>query len=731
MKNMKLGTKIAFGFGMLIAITAVLGVIGILKMSNVATDNVKLAEELVPELEIAVDLRAAANRMMYAMRGYGFTEEKRFYDQARKELQIVTEHLEEGRVHAMKAVHLEKLGAELANAAKAVEDYKILVRQTEETYATISANRKVLDVSAIKAMRSTGDFLRGQNEKFKKDLAERQEKIRFVTRLVESGSEARVTNFKSQSLNNSILMEEAINKLGETAGMLERLRKITRDKDDIKMIDDIEAAAKNYRKAMRAFLSERKKGESANASTLLDYREIMDKNAGIYVKNCDAFLGGQQKKLTADMLERNAKITLVNDIIDLINETRIGSFKAQAFGDSAIMKSALTNFPKIAGKFEALKKITRLSVDIKRIDEVEAASNNYKKGMITLLANWMPDLDNRRSDVGKEFIKACKVITDNGLKTTHKIANDVKTAMGTASMVMIIGLIAAVIFGVSVAVFISRGMRKTLDRNIGEINTASEELKTAVQQQLTSTTEQAAATTQISTTMKEMAVSSGRVLERTSGVVSSADDTNNFAKDGKLSLEVAIEAIETVRGQVEDVVQNMLSLNEKNQQMGMVLEIINELSEQTTILSYNATIEAAGAGEAGRRFSALAEQIMRLANKAVDSSKDVKTLLEDVQRSANKTVLITEDGMKSVEEGRRRILDSKRHFDDIFSSAEETLVSAKEIEITINQQTSTTEQTTQGVEGIRMAAEEVKISSKQTLRTAEQLLDMAKKLALI
>ncbi len=731
MKNMKLMTKIGFGFGILIGITAILGVIGIWEMRIVATENVELHEELVPEVRTAVDLRAAANRMMYAMRGYGFTEEKRFYSEAQKEIQNVAEALKKGRTLAKGAVHLDNMTEELTNAAKAVESYKTLVRQTQETYATIAANRKVLDAAAAIAKSRTGDFLKGQNEKFRKDLAERQEKIRLVTRLVECGSEARVSNFKSQALNDPVLMKDAINKLGETAVLLEGLREITRDIDDIKMIKDIAAAAKDYQNAMRAFLSESEKGELASTSTLTDYRETMDKNAGIYVRNCAAFLTGQQKKLTTDMLERNTKITLVNDIIDLIDDARISSFKAQALRDATIMEHALGNFYKMAGKFGELRKITRLPVDIKRIDEVEGAGDDYRKGMTTLLDNWMPDLDNHRSNIGKEVIGACKIITDRGLEKTDKIANNAKTTMQTASLIMIIGFIAAILFGGTVAVFISTGMRKTLDRNITEINTASEELKTAVQQQLTSMTEQVTATTQISTTMKEMAVSSSRILERTSGVVSIAEDTNNFAKDGKSSLESAVVAMESIRGQVEDVVQNMLSLNEKTQQMGMVLEIINELSEQTTILSYNATIEAAGAGEAGRRFSALAEQIMRLANKAGDSSKDIRALLEDVQRSANKTVLITEDGMKSVEKGRDRILDSKRHFDDIFSSAEETLVSAKEIEITINQQAGTTEQTTEGVEGIRMASEEVKITAKQTLRTAEQLLDMAQKLAQI
>ena len=109
------------------------------------------------------------------------------------------------------------------------------------------------------------------------------------------------------------------------------------------------------------------------------YRKQMDENAAIYVKNCDEFLEGQQEKLSHDMLERNEKITLVNDIIDLGNATRIGAFKSQAQRDPDVMKQALGNFAKIDEKFTALEKITRLPEDLKRIEEVRGAGNTYKK----------------------------------------------------------------------------------------------------------------------------------------------------------------------------------------------------------------------------------------------------------------------------------------------------------------------------------------------------------------
>jgi methyl-accepting chemotaxis protein len=198
-----------------------------------------------------------------------------------------------------------------------------------------------------------------------------------------------------------------------------------------------------------------------------------------------------------------------------------------------------------------------------------------------------------------------------------------------------------------------------------------------------------------------------------------------------LSLEKAVEGVSLIGSTMEEITQNILALGEKSQQMGLVLELIKELAEQTTILSFNAGIEAAGAGEAGTRFGAVAEQIMNLANKAGESTKEVRHLIEDVQQSTNKTVLITEEGMKTVDEGKSRIRDTTGHFETILRAAEENMVTAKETEMTVTQQTTAIGQVTVAVQNVQVTAGDVKSSTQQTLDTAQYLLNMAGGLAQI
>jgi len=307
-----------------------------------------------------------------------------------------------------------------------------------------------------------------------------------------------------------------------------------------------------------------------------------------------------------------------------------------------------------------------------------------------------------------------------------------KSIMAETRIIVLISALSALVcslFVILVGFLIIRGVKGPLDLAVAEINTASEELKIAAKHQLSNTANQVTSTSELNTNIEEQVASSRQLADIANNFVAAAEATNTSANLGKSSLENTVSGIEIIKTQVEKIAENMLSLNEKTQQMSLALDIINELSAQTTILSYNATIEAVGAGDAGKRFSAIAEQIMKLANKATESTKDIGVLVEDIQKGGNKTILTTEDGIKSVENGMQMILETVDHFDSIQTSADQNLISAKEMDMTISQQKIAIEQAADAIRNIQTAAEDVKNSSEETLRTAEQMLSMSRKLA--
>jgi methyl-accepting chemotaxis protein len=172
----------------------------------------------------------------------------------------------------------------------------------------------------------------------------------------------------------------------------------------------------------------------------------------------------------------------------------------------------------------------------------------------------------------------------------------------------------------------------------------------------------------------------------------------------------------------------MLDLGKKSQEIGGILEIINELAEQTNILAINATIEAAGAGDAGRRFAVVAEEIRRLADRVGGSTKDIRGLIDEVRAAVNTTVMATESGTKAVDAGARQFGDAASAFGQIRSLVSTTTEAAREIELSTKQQASAVEQVNAAIANVAQASRETESSSGQTLQTASQLAGLSREL---
>jgi methyl-accepting chemotaxis protein len=179
---------------------------------------------------------------------------------------------------------------------------------------------------------------------------------------------------------------------------------------------------------------------------------------------------------------------------------------------------------------------------------------------------------------------------------------------------------------------------------------------------------------------------------------------------------------------VDLIVSQMLDLGKKSQQIGAVLDIVAELAEQTNILAINATIEASGAGEAGKRFTVVADEIRKLADRVAGSTKEIRAMIEDVRMAVNTTVMATESGSKAVEAGSRESAEVTSAFNQIAELVATTTEAAREIELSTKQQASAVEQVNVAMADVAQATRESETSSSQTLQTASQLTTMAREL---
>src|SRR5579871_6255568 len=172
----------------------------------------------------------------------------------------------------------------------------------------------------------------------------------------------------------------------------------------------------------------------------------------------------------------------------------------------------------------------------------------------------------------------------------------------------------------------------------------------------------------------------------------------------------------------------MPNLGKRSQQIGSVLDVVSELAEQTNILAINATIEAAGAGDAGKRFSVVADEIRKLADRVGGSTKEIRTLIEDVRSAVNTTVMATETGSKAVDAGSRQFGDVATAFRQIANLVGTTTDAAREIELSTKQQSTAVEQVNIAIANVAQASMETETSAGQILQTVSQLAGLSRDL---
>ena len=542
MKNTSLGLKIASGFALLIIIAAALGLMAIWNMEKVGTQSSMLAHEYVPEVDVAIEISGAANRVMYEMRGYGFTEDETFYANAQKEMTLLETALKKARTLEEKSPNLKQLKRQIDAATKAVEDYKTLVQQTVVLNGKLAENRSVLDSSAVKYMATSNEFLAGQNEKFKIDLGEGREKI-----------------------------------------------------------------------------------------------------------------DGQQEKVTRDMLERLNRITMVNEIIGFGNASRIDAFKSQALRSPEIMEEAFKNFPKIEKKLEELKKITLLTEDLKRIDEVGAAGNAYKNAMADFLENWqvLQDIGTKRGEVGQAVINVCKTTADAGMEATDRIAKTAVSSLSRASTLMVIGLIAALVVGGIAAFFIIRSITGPVNRIIDGLNEGSEQVASASSQVSSSSQSMAEGASQQAASIEETSSSMEEMSSMTKKNAENAGHADGLMKDTN---KVVITANESMA----QLIKSMEDISKASEETSKIIKTIDEIAFQTNLLALNAAVEAARAGEAGAGFAVVADEVRNLAMRAADAAKSTAALIEGTVKKVSdgsELVATTNNAFSQVSESSAKVGD--------------------------------------------------------------------------
>jgi methyl-accepting chemotaxis protein len=262
----------------------------------------------------------------------------------------------------------------------------------------------------------------------------------------------------------------------------------------------------------------------------------------------------------------------------------------------------------------------------------------------------------------------------------------------------------------------------------GNVNSAAAEILTSTQEQAASTKEQAATVQEISTTMQEITQSGSEISERAKKVAASAEATSTASNSGISAVQSTNRLMESIREQVEEVARKIVSVSEKTQAIGEIISTVNEIAEQSNLLALNASIEAASAGEQGSRFAVVASEMRSLAERAKESTVQVGSILSDIQKGINSSVMLTEEAVKRSESGKQQAEVAETTIHQMMRTTVDSINAFQQIIGATNQQQIGFDQVAQGMRDIRQAAEQNALGTSQLEQALANLHELSRQL---
>ena len=216
----------------------------------------------------------------------------------------------------------------------------------------------------------------------------------------------------------------------------------------------------------------------------------------------------------------------------------------------------------------------------------------------------------------------------------------------------------AIADSINFAVEALRSLVTTINETAVQVAAAAQETQATAMHLAEAAEHQAQQITSASAAINEIAVSIDEVSKNSAESADVAQRSVQIAAKGAEVVRQTIQGMDSIRDQIQETSKRIKRLGESSQEIGSIVELINDIAEQTNILALNAAIQAASAGEAGRGFAVVADEVQRLAERASNATKRIETLVQTIQSDTNEAVSSMEQTTAEVVAGARLAEDA-------------------------------------------------------------------------
>lgn len=257
------------------------------------------------------------------------------------------------------------------------------------------------------------------------------------------------------------------------------------------------------------------------------------------------------------------------------------------------------------------------------------------------------------------------------------------------------------------------------------LSSASEELSASAVQIAGGSQSQSARASQVSTAAQEMSATIIEVAKNVAGAADAAKEASTVAMKGG---EIVSETIESMNGIAETAKESsgiIATLGGRSQEIGKIINVIEDIADQTNLLALNAAIEAARAGEQGRGFAVVADEVRKLAEKTMKATKEIGDMIKAMQDETARAIHSMDKEVHVVESGVRLATDAGRALKEIVSKVDVVTSMVHQITTASEQQSAATEQISDDIESVANLITETSSSAQQIAKASQEIAELA------
>lgn len=371
---------------------------------------------------------------------------------------------------------------------------------------------------------------------------------------------------------------------------------------------------------------------------------------------------------------------------------------------------------------------TEIFVEVKSEDELGRLSKSFNF-MVQSIRQKNQELTDEKNSIQKKVdgaVKESKEQREYLSRNVNKILNGMDKFAGGDLTVKLTSEksddeIAKLFQGFNQSVESTRKTLQEIQEAVDMTASASTQISSSAEEMAAGTQEQSMQTTEVASAVEQMTATILQTSKNASIATETSKNAGVIAEDGGKVIKETVEGMKRIADVVRSAASTVQALGVNSEQIGAIVQVIDEIADQTNLLALNAAIEAARAGEQGRGFAVVADEVRKLAERTTKATKEIGEMIKKIQKDTGEAVKSMNRGTEEVENGLKLADLSGKSLNKIIAGVSKVDDLISQVAVASEEQSSTAEQISKNIESMNNVTQQTAVGIQQIARAAEDL----------